>query len=258
MVRTVDAAAVWLQRGWMVGAHTLCVVVLLCLYFCCYRGHFARVKKCRDVLTGKQYAVKIIEKKELLKNSAAVKAEIDILRAVGHHPHIVNLIDQFEDSSKCYIVMELCSGGDLFSQIVEHGKYSEAQAVRACKQLASALQWIHSKGVTHRDLKPENILLTSNSIDADLKVADFGLSKLLKGHQHVMKTICGTCKLRTHYFACSLFMICILSFVIVAVSSHSLLLSLLLAAIFQGRNSIIARLSWQHRCFWYVWSCSLC
>ena len=85
-------------------------------------------------------------------------------------------------------------GGDLFSKIVEHGKYTEVQAVRACRQLALALKHIHSVNVIHRDLKPENILLTSNSIDADIKICDFGLSKLLKGHQNVMRTVCGYVK----------------------------------------------------------------
>lgn len=157
------------------------------------KGHFAQVKKCRDVMSGKWYACKIIDKKELVRSSSsAVKLEIEILKAVGYHPNVVQLMDQFEDDKKFYLVMELCEGGDLFSQIVEHGKYSEKKAAKACRQLASALLHIHQCGVTHRDLKPENLLLTTPNIDADLKVADFGLSKLIKGHQHPMRTVCGT------------------------------------------------------------------
>ena len=97
--------------------------------------------------------MKIIDKKEMVKSSAsAVKQEIEILRAVGAHPNIVQLIDHFEDNTRHYLVMELCMGGDLFSQIVENGKYSEQNAVRCCKQLANALKHIHSCGITHREL----------------------------------------------------------------------------------------------------------
>lgn len=156
------------------------------------KGHFAKVRKVVHRTNGKDYAVKIIDKKDLLKTTAVVKAEIEILKRVGAHPNIVSLVDHFEGEDEYYLVMELCKGGDLFTKIVSEGKYSEKRAVRCCKQLASALQWIHKQGITHRDLKPENILLTSDSIDADIKVADFGLSKLMKGHQHFMRTVCGT------------------------------------------------------------------
>lgn len=72
------------------------------------KGHFAVVKKCRDTLTGQTYAVKIIDKKEMVKSTAGVvKQEIEILRAVGAHPNIVQLIDHFEDSTKHYLVMEV-------------------------------------------------------------------------------------------------------------------------------------------------------
>jgi calcium/calmodulin-dependent protein kinase I len=151
------------------------------------------VKKCRDVVTGAIYAVKIIDKKEMVKSSASVvKQEIEILKAVGSHPNIVQLVDHYEDNSKHYLIMELCLGGDLFSQIVEHGKYSEAEAAVSCKQLADALRHIHSCGITHRDLKPENILLIRADPSSPLKLADFGLSKLIKGHLHPMRTVCGS------------------------------------------------------------------
>jgi hypothetical protein len=78
------------------------------------KGHFAVVKKCRDVLTGQVYAVKILDKKELVKSAASVvKQEIEILRAVGAHPNIVQLIDHFEDNHKHFLVMELCLGREI-------------------------------------------------------------------------------------------------------------------------------------------------
>lgn len=156
------------------------------------RGHFAKVRACTRKSDGVEFAIKIIDKSELKSSQAVVKEEIDILRKVGQHKHVVSLVDTFEDESEFYLIMEMCSGGDLFSKIVGDGKFSEVAAVRFCGQLASALKYIHSKGITHRDLKPENILLTSASLDADIKVADFGLSKLVRSSSHMMRTVCGT------------------------------------------------------------------
>jgi hypothetical protein len=69
------------------------------------KGHFAKVKKVRDIVTQTYYACKIIDKKEMIKNAAIVKAEIDILKAVGQHANIVSLIDSFEDSQRYYLIM---------------------------------------------------------------------------------------------------------------------------------------------------------
>jgi len=158
------------------------------------KGHFATVKEAVHKGNGKTYAIKIIDRNQLKNNEATVMAEIDILKAVGSHPHVVSMIDSFQDSKHFYIIMDYCGGGDLFSQIVAEGKYSERYAIRFCRQMASALKYIHSHGVCHRDLKPENLLLTSKELDtADVKLADFGLSKIIEGEgQAVMNTICGT------------------------------------------------------------------
>lgn len=156
------------------------------------KGHFATVRLCTNNQTKENFAVKIIVKKDLVKNSIEIKDEIEIMRSIGDHPHCLRMHDDMSSDQYHYIVMEICEGGDLFSQIVEEGAYSEDDAARACKQIAQALQHLHKKGVCHRDLKPENILLTEKSLKADLKVADFGLSKLIRGHKHLMKTVCGT------------------------------------------------------------------
>jgi serine/threonine protein kinase len=156
------------------------------------KGHFARVLLATDTVTGLQVAVKSIDKKEMVKNRAIVEAELSILSRLGRHRHVVSMLDYYEDERRFYIVMECCHGGDLFSKIVQQGKYTELQAVRCCRQIAEALQYIHSCGITHRDLKPENILLLDDGLEADIKLADFGLSKILNGVNDVMRTVCGT------------------------------------------------------------------
>ena len=76
--------------------------------------------------------------------------------------------------------MEYCSGGDLFTYIEERGfKLPEAKAADIIHKLATSCYYIHSYGIAHRDLKPENILMTDNTENADVRLLDFGLSKII-------------------------------------------------------------------------------
>ena len=76
------------------------------------------------------------------------------------HPHIIRLLDIFENQDYIYIIMEQLNGGDLFSYL-EKRKFtvSESRAKKMSHQIATALYYLHSFGVAHRDLKPENILM---------------------------------------------------------------------------------------------------
>ena len=76
--------------------------------------------------------------------------------------------------------MEYCAGSDLFSYIEKRGfTLPEKQSANLINKLSTAIFYIHSYGVAHRDLKPENILMTDASDDADIRLLDFGLSKIL-------------------------------------------------------------------------------
>lgn len=76
--------------------------------------------------------------------------------------------------------MEYCAGGDLFSYIEKRQfKLSEQKACSIIHKLATSVYYLHSYGITHRDLKPENILMTDNSDESDIKLVDFGLSKII-------------------------------------------------------------------------------
>jgi len=107
-----------------------------------------------------------------------VKTEIKILQAVNH-PNIVTLKEAYDTDTDCYLIMELISGGELFDKIVELSSYSEKDASRIVHQMVDAVAHLHSKNIVHRDLKPENLLLESDSATADIRLADFGLSKFL-------------------------------------------------------------------------------
>ena len=156
------------------------------------RGHYATVHRGQNLKTRRVVAVKKIQTARTREES--LKAEINVLRAVGHHDNIVTLLDVFVTSTDVLLVMEMCSGGELFDRLVRDGPYSEKSASYHIGCVAGALKYVHSKGIVHRDLKPENLILSDPSPDATLKIADFGLSKVLDRTQGQvqMGTVCGT------------------------------------------------------------------
>ena len=144
------------------------------------KGKFGLVKSAIHKKTGKSVAVKVLSKKKMNAEEMTLQQrEIHVMK-MCQHPHIIRLIDLFENEDFLYIVMEQCAGGDLFKWLEERSfKLTEALARKLCHQLATAIYYLHSYGIAHRDLKPENILMTNSSDDAELKVVDFGLSKIV-------------------------------------------------------------------------------
>ncbi|ETV75971.1 CAMK/CAMK1 protein kinase, variant 1 [Aphanomyces astaci] len=152
------------------------------------RGHYATVWRGRCRATDMAVAVKKI--KRVLTDDSRLKSEVAALRRIRTHPNIVTLLDVYETPSEVLLVMELCTGGELFERLAARGPYSEMDCVRHVKSLAEAVAYLHANGIVHRDLKPENILLsTPHDADAVVKIADFGLAKL---NTTTMKTKCGT------------------------------------------------------------------
>jgi len=119
-----------------------------------------------------------------------LQTEVEILRSVDH-PNIIKLFEVFEDHHHIRMVMELVTGGELFDRIVDRGHYCEKDAALAMQQLCSALEYLHARNIVHRDLKPENLLCATREADSPVKIADFGLSKIV-GHDTTLKTACGT------------------------------------------------------------------
>ena len=125
------------------------------------------------------------------QDKIAVQTEIDILKKIDH-PNIVKLIDVFEDERFWCLVMELMKGGELFDQILEKEQFSEVEARQYTKAMIDAVQYCHEQDIVHRDLKPENLLLKDKVVsEANLKVADFGLARLL-AEDALASTTCGT------------------------------------------------------------------
>eukprot|EP00003_Mantamonas_plastica_P021883 TRINITY_DN3612_c0_g1_i4.p1 TRINITY_DN3612_c0_g1~~TRINITY_DN3612_c0_g1_i4.p1 ORF type:complete len:646 (-),score=203.82 TRINITY_DN3612_c0_g1_i4:64-1947(-) len=137
-------------------------------------------------------AVKQILREKLhdKKEQENLDAEINIQYQLKH-PNIVELFDRIETKEAIYIVMELCSGGDLAHFIKKRGKLSETTAQYFTRQLASGLRYIQSRNVIHRDLKPGNLLLVAKEEDTVMKMADFGFARYADASRMV-ETLCGT------------------------------------------------------------------
>lgn len=151
------------------------------------RGATSIVYRCKQKGTQKPYALKVLKK---TVDKKIVRTEIGVLLRLSH-PNIIKLKEIFETPMEISLVLELVTGGELFDRIVEKGYYSERDAADAVKQILEAVAYLHENGIVHRDLKPENLLYATPAPDAPLKIADFGLSKIVE-HQVLMKTVCGT------------------------------------------------------------------
>ena len=154
-------------------------------------GFFATVFRAVEKKTGTEVAIKVIDKSKVGEKVEMLEEEVGILGKV-HHENCVSMIEIFETSRHVYLVMELVTGGELFTRICREKTFSEADAARIMGDLCSGLKYLHSLGIVHRDLKPENILLESPADDAKLKIADFGLSKIMRGKSGFLHSRCGT------------------------------------------------------------------
>ena len=144
------------------------------------RGKFGLVKEGIHKESKQKVAIKIMSKKNMDKSDMELaKVEIDILK-ISQHPNIIKLYDVFENEQYIYIIMEYCSGGDLLTYFENHNyELPESKVCEIIHKLSMAVYYIHSYGIVHRDLKPENILMTDSKDTADIRLLDFGLSKII-------------------------------------------------------------------------------
>ncbi|CAK9830087.1 Maternal embryonic leucine zipper kinase [Anthophora retusa] len=152
-------------------------------------GGFAKVKLATHVATGEKVAIKIMDKTALGDDLPRVKLEVEALKTLLHQ-HICRLYQVIETESHYFMVIEYCSGGELFDHIVEKNRLSETESRKFFRQIVSAVAYLHSLGYAHRDLKPENVLLDR---EENLKLIDFGLcAKPKNGIESHLQTSCGS------------------------------------------------------------------
>ena len=148
------------------------------------KGKFGLVKLGINKETNDKVAVKVMNKNNMDSSDLElVRTEIEILK-ICQHPYIIKLYDIFENVDYIYIIMEYCSGGDLFSFLQKRNFIlKEDKVATIMYKLCKAVFYVHSYGIAHRDIKPENVLLTSEDEDADIRLLDFGLSKIVGPNQ---------------------------------------------------------------------------
>jgi len=153
-------------------------------------GTFAEVKLLVNRDTGEACAMKEIN---IAENPGAVKAaqkEICVHKLLKH-PNIVQCYGSRIESEHQFIFLEYCSGGELFDRIEPEIGMPEHQAQYYFRQLMSAVNYLHHRGVAHRDIKPENLLLTDTDV---LKLSDFGMATVFRhqGKERLLERRCGT------------------------------------------------------------------
>uniref|UniRef100_A0A7S2H0Y4 Calmodulin n=1 Tax=Haptolina brevifila TaxID=156173 RepID=A0A7S2H0Y4_9EUKA len=152
-------------------------------------GGFGTVHLCTSTKNGKQRACKAMRLR-IPEDRADFRAEVRVLEQVRKHKNICHLIDHAEDSKYGYLVMQSCTGGELFDRIAARN-CSERDAAMAVVDVLSALNYLHNLNIVHRDLKPENLLYKDKAPGAPIKLIDFGLAIQL-GRGQKGEEVCGT------------------------------------------------------------------
>lgn len=148
----------------------------------------------KDKRTGQEFAGKSVR-----KNSLNSRLQTDMLREIAilkqlDHPNVIKLVETIEDGEYLYLVLELCTGGELF-EFVTNAYYSEREAAEVFCSMVRAVNYCHRAGICHRDLKLENFLFESDSKESlHVKLIDFGLSAkyCVKGLPKKMTSLVGT------------------------------------------------------------------
>lgn len=143
------------------------------------QGAYASVRTCRNIWTDQEFAVKIIDKVPGHSRQRVFK-EIDTFYHCRGHKNIIQLIEYFEEPDRFYLVFEKINGGQLLDHIQNRVKFTEKEASYVIRDLASALQFLHKKGIAHRDLKPENVLCEYEDQLCPVKLCDFDLGSGIK------------------------------------------------------------------------------
>lgn len=141
-------------------------------------GYFGSVKLISPKNdANKKYACKSIDKTKLPeKKIQNLIREIETLSMVDH-PNIIKYYETYNDPKYFHIIMEYCTGGELFERILQKKRFNEILVCGLILKIASAIHHCHILKIVHRDLKPENILFENKSDFSDIKIIDFGLSR---------------------------------------------------------------------------------
>lgn len=161
-------------------------------------GGFSTVLKATHLTSGEERAVKVIDKVKLKGKIQQLDLEFRILMELDH-PNIVKIFEIFETKELIYIVQELCHGGELCNALATNAEmaksFTEDDASKIFRQIASSLIYMHSFNIRHGDIKPDNILLKYPNDLTSLKLIDFGFSKKLGIGEYETTPLGTVCKI---------------------------------------------------------------
>ncbi|EDV23199.1 uncharacterized protein TRIADDRAFT_27989, partial [Trichoplax adhaerens] len=155
------------------------------------KGSFGKVLLARHKKENKYYAVKVLQKKLIVKRNEAkhIMAERNVLLKNIKHPFLVGLHYSFQTRDKLYFVLDYVNGGELFFHLQKERHFTETRSRFYSAEIASAIGYLHSMKIVYRDLKPENILLDA---EGHIILTDFGLCKEGIEASDTTNTFCGT------------------------------------------------------------------
>lgn len=144
-------------------------------------GHGAsgQVYLAKHKQNGQYFACKVVNKDGNMNDAQSMSTEIEIMKRV-RHKHVCSMYELYESPKCLWIILELVDGGDLHKLLAQLDHYTEETAARHLEQILKGIHYLHSQGVVHRDIKLENILLKGTYPNCDVKIADFGLSALIR------------------------------------------------------------------------------
>ncbi|RLV85889.1 Serine/threonine-protein kinase PKH2 [Meyerozyma sp. JA9] len=142
-------------------------------------GSYSQVVLARDKHSNKQYAVKVLDKRHIIKEKKVkyVNIEKHALNRLSNQMGIISLYFTFQDKARLYFVLDYASNGELLTLIKKYNTLNEECVRHFGAQILSAIKYMHDNGVIHRDIKPENILLDDQ---LRIQITDFGTARLLE------------------------------------------------------------------------------
>lgn len=158
------------------------------------RGGMADVYRAESPTNGRTVAIKVlppsISEDELFRKRFVREAETV---AGLEHPNIVQILNYGEENGTCFIVMEYLTGPDLRNLLKEEKRLELGSVILILRDLASALDYAHARGLVHRDIKPSNVMLDSTTLPPRAVLTDFGIAKIADAHTKITATgVLGT------------------------------------------------------------------